>query len=86
MSVLEDNMILEEQALNDLKWDFNYNLGRYVKGCEYCSNNPKEADRWIPTLLELKKNIEILLSEIEKCIEVTPEEVLRGFEINETTD
>ena len=86
MPILKDNMILEEQALNDLKWNFNYNLGRYIRGCNYCSNHPKEADRWIPTLLELKKNMETLLAEIEKCQTVMPEEIMKGFKINETTN
>lgn len=66
-------------VLNDLKWNYNYNLGRYYKGCEYCSKHKKETNKWIKELLEILDNMETLLTEISKTEDVSQQQILGGF-------
>lgn len=68
-------------VLNDLKWNYNYNLGRYYKGCEYCSKHIKETDKWRKELLEILGNMETLLTEISKTEDVSQQQILGGFSI-----
>lgn len=75
--------ILDNNALNDLKWNYNYNLNRFYKGCSYCEKHKKEADKWLPQLLDILDNINSLLDEIMQNQEVTEEEILNGFKITE---
>ncbi len=65
--------------LEELKWNYNYNLGRYYKGVEYLEKNPKQFDKWITELIEIKENIDTLLVEIMKYQEVSEDEALTGF-------
>lgn len=72
--------ILEEKALYDLKWNYNYNLGRYYAGCKYCATHPKES-KWLSELISILENINVLIEEIQKYQEVSSKEILKGFEI-----
>ena len=67
--------------LNDLKYDYNYYLNRYYKGCKYCSEHIEEVDKWILELLDIMDNINLLGEEICKYIKMTEEEVLYGFKV-----
>lgn len=71
--------ILDKKAMQDLKWNYNYNLDRYYNGCEYCKKHKKEIDKWLPTILDILNNINNLLEEIMKYEEVTKEQILKGF-------
>jgi len=71
--------ILNKEAINDLKWNYNYNLSRYYKGCEYCNQHISEIDKWLPELLDILDNINKLLEEILKYEEVTKKQILKGF-------
>lgn len=75
--------ILEAKALEDLKWNYNYNLSRFYKGCEYCNKHIEEADKWLPELLSVLDNINLLLDEIMINQNVTKDEILQGFTIRE---
>lgn len=66
-------------VLEELKWNYNYNLGRYYNGISYLEKHPKQVDKWIPEILEIKTNIDILLKEIMKQQNVSKEEILTGF-------
>ena len=75
--------VLNDKAIEDLKWNYNHNLNRYYKGCEYCSNHKKDRDKWIPELLEILNNLNLLLDEIMANQDVTEDEILQGFAIQE---
>ena len=75
--------ILNDRAINELKWNYNYNLNRFYKGCEYCNKNPKEMDKWLPEISSILDNINFLLTEIMQNIEVTDEEIEHGFDLKE---
>lgn len=66
-------------VLEELKWNYNYNLGRYYNGISYLEKHPKQFDKWIIKILEIRNNIDILLEEIMKQQEVSREEILTGF-------
>lgn len=73
--------ILDEKAMNDLKWNYNHNLKRYWDGCEYLKKHKKDIDKWLPELLEILNDINLFLEEIMKYESVTDKQILEGFEI-----
>lgn len=73
--------VLNNEAIEELKWNYNYNLGRYYKGCEYCSTHKNEIDKWLPELMDILDNINILLEEIMKEKNVTEQEIVGGFNL-----
>lgn len=75
--------VLEETALEDLKGAYNHYLSRYDKGCQYLSKKIEETEKWLPELIEIMEQINILLEEIKKYIEVTDNEILNGFVLKE---
>lgn len=66
-------------VLSELKWNYNYNLNRYYKGCTYCEEHKEEIEKWLPKILEIAENIDLFLAEIQKYQEVSKEEILNGF-------
>lgn len=66
-------------VLSELKWNYNYNLNRYYKGCKYCETHKEETDKWLPKILEIKNNLDLFLTEIQKYQKVSKEEILNGF-------
>lgn len=66
-------------VLKDLKWNYNKNLTRYYNGCNYLILHNDEIDKWLPSLLEILEDMNILLEEIRKEIEVSDSEILNGF-------
>lgn len=73
--------VLNEKAIEDLKWNYNYNLRRYNKGCEYCNTHKSEIEKWLPELLDILDNINTLLDEIIKQENVTEQEIIGGFKL-----
>lgn len=73
--------VLNEKQIYELKWNYNHNLTRYYKGCQYLETHISETDKYIDELLNIKNNIEILLEEIKKYGNITDKEILRGFDI-----
>lgn len=67
-------------VLNQLKWNYNHNLIRYYKGCIYLEKHKKEVDKWLPELLNVLDNINLLLEDIMKMCKVSTEEILKGFD------
>ena len=51
---------MSNKILEDLKWDYNYYLMRYEKGCKYLEKNPNVI------LEEIKKNTKVSDLEILK--------------------
>jgi hypothetical protein len=75
--------ILDKKAINDLKWNYNYNLGRYINGCQYITKNKKECEKWLPEIISILENMNLLLEEIMKYEKVTNIQILKGFDIKE---
>lgn len=69
--------------MNKLKQEYNYNLARYVNGCNYCEKNRNEIDKWIPELMKILNNMNNVLKEIMKKEKVSEEEILKGFKMKE---
>lgn len=72
---------MNKEAINDLKWNYNKNLARYNNGCNYCELHRKEIDKWLPELVNILDNIDILLKEITKYKKVSQKEIVEGFDI-----
>lgn len=70
---------MDNKAINDLKWNYNYNLARYKKGCDYCEKHPNELEKWLTELLNILKKMQILLTEIMKYEKVSKIDILEGF-------
>ncbi len=75
--------ILNQSAINDLKWNYNLNLGRYKNGCAYITKHKKETKKWMPELLSVLENMNLLLEEIMKYENVREIQILEGFDIKE---
>ena len=63
--------------MNKLKQTYNKLLQRYYNGCNYIEEHLKEADKYLPKVLELLNKINKIL---EKIPNATEEEILNGFE------
>lgn len=66
-------------VLEELKWNYNYNLERYYNGISYLEKQPNQIDKWITEILEIRENIDTLLEEIMKYQEIDKQEILTGF-------
>lgn len=70
-------------VLNDLKYNYNYNLIRWNNGCDYCEKHLDEVDKWLPELLDITENLNYLLDEIMKHEKVSDDDILKGFIIKD---
>lgn len=73
--------ILNEKAMYDLKWNYNYFLKRFYKGCRYIEKQGKKAWKFYDELFDILESINALLKEIMSQQEVTEGEILYGFNI-----
>lgn len=69
-------MVIQEQKMN-----YNYILNRYYNGCNYIEVHPDEFDKYINKVMAFKRELEEIITEIEKEQVVTENEALGGFEI-----
>lgn len=69
---------MDKKIIDDLKFNYNYLLNRYNKGCDYLSEHINEIDKWLPELLEIQENLNLTLNEIKKH-ENVDKEILEGF-------
>ena len=67
--------------LNELKMEYNYNLNRLYKGCNYLEEHPDEEGRYYCELKKIYDKASKIFDEIIKYEEVTPEEAVEGFKI-----
>lgn len=61
--------------------NYNYILNRYYNGCNYIEAHPDEFDKYIDKVMDFKRKLEEIITEIEKEQVVAQNEVLGGFEI-----
>lgn len=71
--------VLSKKEIHELKWNYNYNLNRYYNGCNYIEQNKQYTDKYLPELLSIKENLEVILTEIMENEDVSEEEILNGF-------
>lgn len=64
-----------------LKQKYNENLRRYYNGVNYLDEHIEECDKYLPILLKLLDNINIILERIMQLETVTDKEILEGFAI-----
>lgn len=67
--------------VEERKIKYNYILNRYYNGCNYIEAHPDEFDKYFNKVMEFKRQLENLLTEIQKKQEVLEDEVLGGFKI-----
>lgn len=67
------------KSLEDMKFEYNYNLNRLNKGCKYCEEHKNEVDRWLPELFKIYNNMNNILEEISKKTKINSEEISKGF-------
>ena len=70
-----------EERLNAMKTYYNYNLGRFNKGCKYCEEHKDEVDKWLPELFRIYNKMNELLSQINEYENITSESIRNGFKI-----
>lgn len=57
---------MEEKAIWELKWNYNYFLSRFFNGFYYMKNNPEEASKWKKEFLEILEDMTLMLEELRK--------------------
>lgn len=67
--------------VEELKKQYNYILNRYYNGCNYVEANPDEFNQYIEKIMEFKRKLDEIVTEIEKREKVTQSEILGGFKI-----
>lgn len=73
---------VERKQLKLLKMEFNQALKRFHKMERWCKTATIEEQRkYEPNILEVINKCNDTLNEIKKHIDVTREEILRGFKI-----
>lgn len=65
----------------ELKIMYNEKLRRYYNGCQYVKEHYREADKWLPEVLKILDEINLILEEIQLTEDVGNEEILKGFKI-----
>lgn len=64
------------------KKKYNKLLQRYYNGCEYLEKNPNDFHKYINNLLNIKKELEETLIQIQKEYgKITNAEILEGFKV-----
>ena len=68
--------------LKELKMDYNFNLSRLYKGCNYLDEHPEDCDKYLDELFKIYKKVNQIIDKICKYQKVTPDETLGGFKID----
>ena len=75
---------MSDKVIFELKWNYNYLLKRYYKGCTYLEKNPEEIDKWKGALAEILEDMQLMIEELEKNeVHMTNQEILSGFKMEE---
>ena len=67
--------------MQGIKQTYNKLLQRYYNGCNYIEKHLKEADKYLPAVLELLGKLNNLLEQIQKKQLISEAEILGGFEL-----
>lgn len=65
----------------ELKVMYNQKIKRYYNGCQYIKEHCRETDKWLPEVLKILDEMNLILEEIQLTEEVSKEEILEGFGI-----
>ena len=63
----------------ELKIMYNEKIKRYYNGCQYIKENIKEVEKWLPEVIKILDEMNIILEEIQLTETVSEEEILKGF-------
>lgn len=75
-------MVNEQRKVDEMYLKLKYNelLKRYYNGCIYIIENPNEFSKYLPNILDFKKQLEKTIMLIEKVHgKVSEDEILNGF-------
>lgn len=92
MSILRvgknNKMIMKafEEAFKDdenkeLKIMYNEKIRRYYDGCQYIKEHIKETEKWLPEVIKIFEEMNLILEEIQVTESVSKEEILKGFKL-----
>ena len=68
--------------LKELKMNYNFNLNRLYKECNYLDEHPEDCDKYLNELFKVYNKVDVIIRQIEKYQKVTSDEVLGGFTID----
>lgn len=65
----------------ELKIMYNEKLKRYYNGCQYIKEHIKEIEKWMPEVIKIFDEMNLILEEIQLTENVSEEEILKGFKV-----
>ncbi len=63
----------------ELKRIYNEKIKRYYNGCQYIKEHIKEVEKWLPEVIKILDEMNLILEEIQLTETVSEEEILKGF-------
>lgn len=72
---------MEVNEATELKLEYNKNLKRFYKGCNYLSEHPEEFNKYFDEIQKIQNKLNELIIEIEykEKRHLTSNEILEGF-------
>ena len=65
----------------ELKIMYNEKIKRYYNGCQYIKEHIKEVEKWLPEVIKILDEMNLILEEIQLTENVSEEEILKGFKV-----
>lgn len=65
----------------ELKMMYNEKIKRYYNGCQYIKEHIKEVEKWLPEVIKILDEMNLILEEIQLTENVSEEEILKGFKL-----
>lgn len=65
----------------ELKIMYNEKIKRYYNGCQYIKEHIKEVEKWLPEVIKILDEMNLILEEIQLTENVSEEEILKGFKL-----
>ena len=63
----------------ELKIMYSEKIKRYYNGCQYIKEHIKEVEKWLPEVIKILDEMNLILEEIQLTENVSAEEILKGF-------
>ena len=65
----------------ELKKMYNEKLKRYYNGCQYIKEHYRETEKWLPEVIKILNEMNLILEEIQLTENVSAEEIFKGFKL-----
>ena len=65
----------------ELKIMYNEKIKRYYNGCQYIKEHIKDVEKWLPEVIKILDEMNLILEEIQLTENVSEEEILKGFKL-----